>query len=147
MIKNIALLSSLSLSLCAPSAMAEVGNPSTTFPAELRGNWYEADNYEAPICTADDLGLLQIDDKTFTFPLEVGSLIRITENKTYEYDVQFSEQAVTDGPRLPRPVKRKHLWTLSHDGEHLNIVAKGMTLDLFRCQEPATAAPSANPAE
>lgn len=134
MITKVALLAGISLSLCVPSAMADVGKPGAIFPAELRGNWYEADNYAAPICDNEDLGLLQVEEKEFVFPLAIGRLIRIVEQPIDTYSLSFFEQAVTDGPDVPPINKRKQMWTLSHDGEHLNIVAKGMTLDLFRCQ-------------
>ncbi len=136
--KNIALLASLGLALGASSALAAAPKGATSFPAELRGNWYEADNHIIPMCNNEDQGLLQIEEDEFTFPLEVGKLIRITEKPIDQYRVEFFEHVVTDGPDMPRANYRRHTWTLSHDGEHLNIVAKGMTLDLFRCRPQPT---------
>jgi hypothetical protein len=137
MIKNFALIAAMGAAFAIGVAAAQPAQLGKAMPVELRGNWYEADNYAAPVCSDDDIGLLQVESDGFTFPLEVGRLIDIVEHPIDTYRVRFYEQVITDGPDLPRANKRTQTWTLSHDGEQLNIVAKGMTLDLLRCRPQA----------
>ena len=140
MIKNIALLAAISAAaLSATGASAQLAKPSQTVPTELRGNWHEADNYEAPICNDDDLGLLQIADKDFTYPLEFGRVTRVTEVEMNRYRVDFMETALSDDPRNKfRPQKKVHHWTLSHDAEHLAVNTGDAVYDLFRCRPQPT---------
>lgn len=141
MIKNIALLTAIGAAFAVSSASAQymLAKPSKTVPTELRGNWHEADNYEAPICSDDDLGLLQISDKDFTYPLEFGRVTRVTEVEMNRYRVDFMETALSDDPRQKyRPVKKVHHWTLRHDAEHLAVNTGDAVYDLFRCRPQPT---------
>lgn len=118
----------------AKAPAASKAKTSKEMPPELRGNWYETDNYQAPICSDEDPGLLQVDASGFTFPLEVGRLVSITEDPIDTYRLFFYEQVLTDDIVLPRANAKRQTWTLTPDGENLNIVARGMTLDLVRCR-------------
>lgn len=134
------LATAMLIALSVPASATETPATSTAAPAkemptELRGNWYEPLNYEAPVCTDEDPGLLQVHATGFTFPMEVGTLVSIVEDPIDTYRLFFYEQALTDGPVLPRANAKRQTWTLSSDGESLNIVGRrGMTLDLVRCQ-------------
>lgn len=138
--KSIALIAAISAAaLSATGANAQLAKPSKTVPTELRGNWHEADNYEAPICSDDDLGLLQIEAKDFTYPLEFGRVTRVTEVEMNRYRVDFMETALSDDPRQKyRAVKKVHHWTLRHDAEHLAVNTGDAVYDLFRCRPQPT---------
>ena len=140
MIKNLAFLAAISAAaLSASGASAQLAKPSKTVPTELRGNWHEADNYEAPICSDDDLGLLQIEADAFTYPLEYGRVTRVSEVEPNRWRVDFTETALSDDPRAKfRPVKKVHHWTLSHDAEHLAVNTGDAVYDLFRCRPQPT---------
>jgi hypothetical protein len=139
MMERFALASAIGVGLLASGAAAPLNKPSATVPSELRGNWHEADNYEAPICSDDDQGLLQITDKDFTYPLEFGRVTRVTEVEPNRWRVDFMETALSDDPRAKfRPTKQVHHWTLSHDAEHLAVNTGSAVYDLFRCRPQPT---------
>lgn len=149
MTKFFPLASAILLAISAPAAAQGTAHktavPSKEMPAELRGNWYEPLDYTAPVCTDDDSGLLQVDASGFTFPMESSRLVSIVEDPIDTYRLFFYEQALTDGPVLPRANAKRQTWTLSPDGESLNIVGRrGMTLDLVRCQPQASEAGDAS---
>lgn len=133
-IASVMLIAASAPIVASPTADARAPQPSKVMPTELRGNWHEADNYAPPICDNEDQGLLQVRDTGFTFPMEAGELIRIVEHPIDTYNVEIYKHIFTDEPHMPRANVQKQIWTLSHDGAHLNIVTPAMSLDLFRCQ-------------
>lgn len=135
MIQKVALFSAIAAAFIVSSAGAQLAKPSKNVPAELRGNWYEADNHIIPMCSNEDMGLLQIDSDSFTYPLEFGRVTRVTEVEMNRYRVDFMETALSDDPRnTSRPKQATHHWTLSHDAEHLAVNTGSTVYDLFRCR-------------
>ncbi|HWT44061.1 MAG TPA: hypothetical protein VN152_15545 [Sphingopyxis sp.] len=128
----------LGASLLAFTGGAHAAAPTKTLPEELRGNWFEDDNHIIPVCSNEDSGLLQVEATEFTFPMEVGTVIDVTEVEMNRYRVRFWEQSASDGAKPPSPVERSQFWSLSHDAEHLYISGNGMSLDLFRCRPQPT---------
>ncbi|MGR4890183.1 hypothetical protein ACIPPQ_04060 [Sphingopyxis sp. LARHCG72] len=128
----------LGAGLLAFTGGAHAAAPAKTLPEELRGNWFEDDNHIIPVCSNEDSGLLQVEATEFTFPMEIGTVIDVTEVEMNRYRVRFWEQSASDGPQPPSPVERSQFWSLSHDAEHLYISGNGMSLDLFRCRPQPT---------
>ena len=124
--------------LLAFTGSAHAAAPAKTLPEELRGNWFEDVNHAIPVCSNEDSGLLQVKAKDFTFPMEAGTVIDVTEVETNRYRVRFLEQSASDEPKPPSPVERVQFWSLSHDAEHLYVSGNGMSLDLFRCRPQPT---------
>ena len=112
-----------------------ISDPASIIPTGFRGNCYEENNAPCPLVSTEQTnnGLLQVDERDFTYPVEAGDEVRV--ERVQPGTIRVTARFI--GGEVGTPARHAtQTWVLSEDAQVLTVTentAGSGTLVLHRC--------------